>query len=670
MVYNSVHLMNVKGDKVLCRKRRLSVRYLNLLQGGGEQMELSELTAYAEEKYQIQEQFKWPEFPLCSVLCHPQTGKWIALLMRQWNSETGASIERCDLKCGKESLFRFARPYLSAPIRMYGSQWISIAFGSHTEREIVFQLFDRAIALGNAYAFTVRLAAELPPEKNPFRDTALPDYKPVREKIPERLREMKHLYEYGAETEGLKARNFYKQAVFMQDYEDDAPWSGSLSCFYPTYHDLTLKQLRGYFSWRTQIRKGNYREIETSAAYIYIFELLNGVGADTPGDCLKKLKEFEAGYLDAGFGDKQMQVNLHRWMMEYCVLKGLPRETALQIFDPDMIEADKALDILRNPEMHVDEEVFCALCRFANRKILESPVITLDPERGKRLFSEVWRNAAANQYQQTDIFTLCFGTRKTRQWFPFFHVVYYEKTMPADREYVLNECRSFRCRKGIWEVTSFEKSSFDRLRFHGLLHEADALLRRYLKTGRYLKEKPEDKWTVPFIEAVIEADKKAVIEALRPKVTIDLSGLEMIRLDADRTRDSLLTEEEREDADDGIIEQSVRSREAAGHEAGFRADSGKADREYTDETVSGQISSAVVLDQLQIQLLRTLLRGDDGSEIVKAAHMMPSVAADSINDALFDEIGDTVLICEDDRLSLMEDYVDDLEQLLGETNHG
>lgn len=50
-------------------------------------MELSELTAYASEKYQIREERKWADFPGFSVLCHPQTGKWVALLMRQWDTD-------------------------------------------------------------------------------------------------------------------------------------------------------------------------------------------------------------------------------------------------------------------------------------------------------------------------------------------------------------------------------------------------------------------------------------------------------------------------------------------------------------------------------------------------------------------------------------------------------
>ena len=45
---------------------------------------------------------------------------------------------------------------------------------------------------------------------------------------------------------------------------------------------------------------------------------------------------------------------------------------------------------------------------------------------------------------------------------------------------------------------------------------------------------------------------------------------------------------------------------------------------------------------------------------------MPSMVADAINEAMFDEIGDTVLSCEDDVLSLVDDYRDDIAQLIGE----
>ena len=67
-------------------------------------MELSDLTAYAEEKYHIKEEFKWADFPGFSVLREPVSGKWVALLMRQWDTDSGMQLEVCDLKCGEDTL--------------------------------------------------------------------------------------------------------------------------------------------------------------------------------------------------------------------------------------------------------------------------------------------------------------------------------------------------------------------------------------------------------------------------------------------------------------------------------------------------------------------------------------------------------------------------------------
>ena len=152
---------------------------------------------------------------------------------------------------------------------------------------------------GKQYGYTIVLdTGPSETDGQGYQETALPfagrELKlPETEKIPERIRKMRHLYEYGRESVRDRAGNFYRQAVFMQDFEDDYPWKGDFFRYFPTYHDLDTRQLRGYFTWRARLRKGDFRKIPTSAAYIYVYELLNGVGADSPGEVLKKLEEFE-----------------------------------------------------------------------------------------------------------------------------------------------------------------------------------------------------------------------------------------------------------------------------------------------------------------------------------------------------------------------------------------
>ena len=559
--------------------------------------------------------------------------------MRQWDTDSGVEIQRCDLKCGNDCLTQVPPPYLSAPLRMSGAKWIGVAFDDRTEKDVVFRLFDRALSHDERHGCTIVLASQLPAGDGGYRETALPFSgnadPPKPEPVPEKLRQMRRMFEYGRESAEARARSFYRQAVFMRDYEDNVPWSGEFFCYFPTYRDMTTRQLRGYFTWRKQVREGQFRPIATSAAYVYIYELLNGVGAGTADECLQKLIDFETGYLNGDSDDARMRANLRRWMLEFAVLNGLPPETAEQAADPELVGRDRALAVLKKPESYSDDDVFSALCRLGGKRLAESPVISLDPSRGKRLFCEIWRAASAYKSEGKNLFTLCFGKKKTRRWYPLANAVYLERARPKDLDYILNDCRTFRCRHGVWQVIAYDKLAYDKAMFQGLLHEADARLRRYLKTGRYLRENPADAWAAPYVDTVIEADKKAVEQAAKPVVTIDLSGLERIRRDAAGTRDSLLTEEEQEEFE---VEANA-----------------EAEPEAND----------LPLDPAQLRILRALLRGEDVASVLRANHMMPSITADFINEALFDEIGDSVLLCEDDRLLLVEDYMEDLERMLG-----
>lgn len=608
-------------------------------------MELSELTAYAKEKYRIEEQHKWTDFPGFSVLCHPQTGKWVALLMRQWDSESGTVIERCDLKCGQQSLPGPEKPWLSAPIRMKGPKWIGVAFGPETEAAAVFRLFDRAIRSGDQRGFTVVLGSQPSLSETNYQDTPLPfagsSAGAPKEVLPERLRRLRRQFACERPSAADRAKAFCQQAKLMEDYEDDMPWSGDFVCYFPTYRDLNTRQLRAYFSWRTRVRRGEFQPIPSSAAYLYVYELLNGIGASSTEDSLQKLKAFETGYLDSGIGDARMKANLRRWMLELAVVRGLPPETAREYADGDLLLRDKALAVLRSPNEYTDEEVFSALCQFGGKKLAGSPVLTSSPERGVPLFSEAWRSASRYRWQEKDLFTLCFGARVRRPWYPLTNAVYSHQTRPQDTDYVLDDSRSYHGRGGVWQVETYEKPSFDRDRFQGFLHEADLLFRRYLKTGRYLKERPEDAWAAPYIAAVIEADQKAALEASRPKISIDLSGLEKIREDARMTRDSLLTEEEREEMEDWEAPKTGKN------------------------SLSEEALPDFPLDAVQLQILCALLRGESPAALVRAHHLTASLAADLINEALFDEIGDTVLACEEDELALIEDYREDIAQMLG-----
>jgi len=601
-------------------------------------MTLSDLAAYAEEKLHIREQHKWADFPGFSVLTDPVSGKWIALLMRQWDYETGREIERCDIKCGQEALRSVYPPYLAPPFRMKGRQWIGVRMDEDTDPETVCRLLDKAARSDRGYTIVLeegpmRLSSTYADTPLLFTAASLEAADPD---APEQILEMRKLYEYGDGSFRQKNKNFYRQGKYMERYTDDRPWNGQLRRYFPCYHDLNLPQLRGYFTWRTRVRTGDCQSTAEAFAYIYLYELLCGIGTAGPADTLEKLSIFEKNYVNPGYGDGNMRKNLHRWMLEYAVLHDLPPETARECADPELMEQDRALAALKQPGVQTDEALFDALCAFAGEKLTQSPVMA-DAEKGKRLFAALWRTAMLESGGQ--LFTDCFGEREIHPWRPLSNAVYWEETAQPPRQYVLNPVRRYECRGEIWQEERYDLLRFDRDRFLALLHEGDRQLRRWLKTGHYLREKRDEAWAAPYAEALITAEEKAAREAARPKINIDFTGLDRIRRDAGVTRDSLLTEEE-------LAESTVEPESA--------------EPEAMEPACDG-------LDAQHLQILLKLLRGESTAELIQNARLMPAVAADTINEAFYDEIGDSVVEYDGSALTLVEDYREDLTRILGGT---
>ncbi len=667
-------------------------------------MNLSELTAYAEEKYHIREEQKWDDFRSFSVLADPETRRWVALMMRQWDYETGNELCRCDIKCGRQILTQINVPYVTNAFRMRGEKWVGVIFDDRTEPEVVFKLFDEAIRIGRAGSYTVVLEERDKEESSGaggrvFRDTLLPleamrgnyDKSRFREKkeenrkigpqthvsrnnesrsIPARLLEMMQLYEYRSSSFEDKCRNFVRQGKFMEDYEDDAPWNSEVKRYFATYHDLNLNQLRGYFAWRTRVRRGEFHPITMSLAYMYIYELLNMIGIKTPEDAIRKMREFEKGFLDSGIGDRSMRENLHRWIMEFAVLSGSPAEEVLSLIDPDLIERDRQLMVLRKPSEHSDEEMFEALNILTGGKTEKSSAVLKESERGIHLFAEVWRYMAEH-YDDLgwDIFDACFGKMRQFPWHPLANAVYMDRENREDTEYKVTECRKFVYKNGEWSEYKYDELYFDKYRIHAIVHEADRQIRRYLKTGHYLREKKGEEWITPYVEAVIEADKAAAEEAAKPKIIIDLSGLDKIRLDAQITRDSLLTEDEmREQAPEPEQISELISEQTPDPAPRQEEQSAQLMTQAATESSKGEEKPAAIeipsLDDTQAQILLSVMRGEPVAGLIREKALMPSVVTDAINEALFDEIGDNVLTCEGDEITLVEDYREDLELVL------
>ncbi len=644
--------------------------------GVGDKMKLSELVIYAEEKFNIKEKYKWQEFQNYSVLIEPDNGKWIALLMRHRDFETGENIEFCDIKCGQEALKEIGASYLSKPFKMKGNKWLGVKFGENTEKEVVYKLFDRAMGIndnggkiiledvlsgikkgmeGNVYEI----------RKPEFRETVISHLQNALERserfggktggIPEKIRQMHSLYVHGDGSLRQKCKNFYIQGKFMEDYEDEVEWQTGLSYYFPTYHDMRLNHLRGYFSWRTKLRCGDFRNGNLSYSYMYLYELLNGIGVSSVLESLIKMREFENFYMKSENTDRLLKNCLSRWKLELAVLKGVESEIACEYADEEMIKKDRALAALEKPDVHTDEEIFEALCLLGTARLASSAVVKKQGSRGVHLFAEVWRVSLkhCNEGGKT-LITACFGGLCSYIWHPLSNAMYYSEEKRDDEVYHLNEVRSYIHKGGRWVERGYHSLHFDKEKFNSLLREADRRLRLYLNTGSPLKEREDGAWAAGYIDMVIEKERKEQLEAAKPKISIRFDKLDEIRKTAAETGKSLLTEEEREEHEkDKPLDKAEEKQ--ADKKPEIRTENAGKD---TEATATGRLSS------IQTAVIKRLLEGENPVSFVKENRIMPEIIADEINEIFFEEVGDNVLECDGENISLIEDYRAEIERYL------
>lgn len=121
--------------------------------------------------------------------------------------------------------------------------------------------------------------------------------------------------------------SFYsREQHFVQEarkwaYEqgEAAPFVPFMS-YWPTYDHMMESQRKWYFYWRSEVRNGRYPDTDLSYIFVYVYELINGVGWDDPKDGYEMLASLAAAY-----GGKYSQLNsyLVDWAADYVMVHAL-----------------------------------------------------------------------------------------------------------------------------------------------------------------------------------------------------------------------------------------------------------------------------------------------------------------------------------------------------------
>lgn len=538
--------------------------------------------------------------------------------------------------------------------------------------------------------------------------------------LPDQYRKMREISRWQDDPKGgagrwlSEAELFYRQGLLMADFEDDCPYNGTFKSYFPTYNAMSDRQLRGYFTWRAQVRRGTVEETSTSFAFLYLYELICGIGVDDPLDGFNKIKAFWDVYraFEPGI-DRFARV----WLQDYAVLHGLDpkllRDSKTVMFDNALIELRRAArDLVPAP---------APSGQTPKRRKTSEPTLPLPPDevREERLMAAInalstynlsnsrldrshhrdLRHVACAVYvrmaryydthRKTGIVASLFGEETAMPYTMFASAVFFAPERHEDCEYRLDPIHIYRCQNGFWECMRIHSSRQKSSKLGEMMRACDQRLRLALDPAHPLKEEKVPKYLAKIIDDEIVAWLSWDAAHQPVKIDIDLSQLGHIRSAAAQTREALLIDEEREDSAPVEVEATLIEQPSTESAPGMTAEPGEMtiQQDEPDEpTVSTEefgvvapllvsapapvtpapIEAANKLAPAATAYLRALLEQNaaQATSAVERSGQSEDMLVDTINEALFDLVGDTVIEFGAAGPQIIEDYEADVRGYL------
>lgn len=463
------------------------------------------------------------------------------------------------------------------------------------------------------------------------------------------------------------AKAFYEQALFMADYEEDAPIVGFMS-YFPSFRDMSVPQLRSYFAIRRQLRLGKFPDVSLSYIFVYVYETLMKVGVNTAEEGYEILSEINEAYRKS---EPKLGKYLTPWLRDYVVYNNLSSHFP-EVFKAER-EQDDLVSILSSCDTVDEQTLFFTLCDLSKYDPRNGALFTKEKLRLVSCTVAVMRHVipVMEKALHHRIGTLFAGKRVKRSTSMFSNALFYDPSPVRNAEIEVSPLHRYFCRGGLWTRDEYVGSDKSFAKILGaILREVDSQLRDALNVKPRLKPSVA---VMPYREQVhgavmawLAEDKcrLAAEEAEKRRVSIDYGVLGRIRNDADVVKDKLLdgiTIDEDEAAPivptlplvETIPGQSVQEDTNAtpnpqGHEVAASTPDAQAQDEESREHV----------------FLRLMLTNGDWRQYLRSIHVPEGVMIENINDEMMDKIGDIVIEDNGDGIQLIDDYREDIERII------
>lgn len=304
----------------------------------------------------------------------------------------------------------------------------------------------------------------------------------IEKKKISRLRQMKAL---SASNVTDTNKLFYLQGTFMDDYVDNYDINVPCNKNNPVYNNLTIYQLRSYFSWRTLIRNKLYKQTEQSYVFLYIYELLNKIGVKNEIDGLNKIIDLWQNYR---VFDNSFDKYLSNWVKDYYIINRIN-------IDFNLIEEE--LPIKNNENLEDISEILIGnyenklefLDSISNYHILKSKIMEhkysflinlVIPEIFKNLdkyFSE----------NNLSFVNITFGEFKKKYWNVYENAIYFNNKLESDFVFKFKNLETYYRKGNNYYKETFELSQYSKCIIGYILKNIEITLRECLKFSKNLK---------------------------------------------------------------------------------------------------------------------------------------------------------------------------------------
>lgn len=452
---------------------------------------------------------------------------------------------------------------------------------------------------------------------------------------------------------------FYKQGMFMKDFTDSYHENAQFSSYFPNYQMMSYEQLRTYFTWRTEVRKGNVTNTDLSYAFLYIYELLGNIGARDPQDGLNKLMSF---WNDFSVYNKTIDKYVLRWLKDYHIYYELP-----QSFQEFVKMNNLAKHYSRMTDTDNNFDLFCAISKYDIRSsaFFTDDNIKLITDCFYFITNKLRQIFLANGIHYDE--SIFQPTKKMIVWHPFRDALFYQWMKQPDRRIVLSENEIFICSQNNWASGTVNALEDGRLLIGYIMKQMESVLRVAMKYKYKLSANINtvthavvgtlNEAGLSLEKIVSDAVMEFYREATKTVVLVDYMALSRIRQEALATQEKLIVPEQNETnipipAPLNLFitpPQDMPPMRPPIDESTAMSD--------TWESLKNALS------ETEIQALLILMHGEkDIKRFADNNGIMLEVLIDGINEKAMDFVGDNLL---DEEFTIYDDYKDQVKEMVG-----